>query len=188
MIQKDNVFLTPNAQIKLKHPEVVSIPISLERSLQGEYFVGQSEVLWVGDGSNAWAGLINPCDSNSNLYANVFTISNFSDNYLTAQIWLNTNTPGEGVISNKVSPSNTALKLLPKNKVQIRYVQSTNEIPQGGVNIYERIVPPNTTLVGEEDGKFIEPPCGNYIVFLKSLSSNLDKVILAFGWWEHPNC
>jgi len=56
--------------------------------------------------------------------------------------------------------------------------------PECGINVYERIVPPNTTLVGEEDGKFIESPRGNYIVVIKSSSSKLDKAIVAFGWWE----
>ena len=61
-------------------------------------------------------------------------------------------------------------------------------VPKNGVNVYERIVPPMTTLVGEEDGKFIEPPGGNYVLVIKSSSSKLDKVIVAFGWWETSKC
>ena len=167
--------------------KVVSIPISLFESEKGRYFVGQTENLWVGSGLNAWAGLVNPCNSDVNLYTNVFTISNFSDDYLTAKIWLNTNLPQKGSISHKISPTNTSLNPLPENKVDIRFVESTARLPENGVNVYERIVPPNTTLIGEEDGKFIAPPGGNYILVIKSSSSKLDKVIVAFGWWEKDN-
>jgi hypothetical protein len=170
----------------IKPQEVVCIPITLYKSIQGRYFVGQTEALLVGNGLSAWAGLINPRKSGVNLHANVLTISNFSDEYLTAEIWLNTNPPEKGILSHKVSPSNTALMPLSKNNVNIRYVQSTTQVPQGGVNVFQRIVPPGGTLVSEEDGKFIEPPGGNYLVFIKSSSSQLSKVIVAFGWWEEP--
>lgn len=170
----------------IRPKEVVSIPVSLSESMQGRYFVGQTENMWVGNGLSAWAGLVNPFDSKIDLFANVFTVSNFSDDYLTAEIWLNTDLPQEGLISHKVSPTNTSIKPLPKNKVEIRFVESTTLLPVNGVNVYERIVPPHTTLVGEEDGKFIEPPGGNYVLVIKSSSSNLDKVIVAFGWWEKP--
>ena len=73
-------------------------------------------------------------------------------------------------MSHKISPTNTALKPLPKNKVDIIFVESTTLVPQNGVNIYERIVPLNTTLVGEEDRKFLESPGGNYVVVIKSSS------------------
>ncbi|MBU3137606.1 hypothetical protein KPL39_15175 [Clostridium gasigenes] len=186
MFQKNDHCIVNRKNIKPQ--KVVSIPVSLFRSMQGKYFVGQTETLWVGNGSNAWAGLVNPCNSDVNLYVNVFTISNFSDDYLTAEIWLNTNLPEKGCISNNVFPTNTALKPLPKNKVDIRFIESTNKVPEKGVNVYQRIVPPNTTLVSEEDGKFIESPGGNYVIVIKSSSSKLDKVIVAFGWWEKSRC
>jgi hypothetical protein len=184
MLQEDRNFMMEVRDIKPQ--EVVSIPISLYKSMQGRYFTGQTEALCVGNDSNAWAGLINPSKSGVNLHANVLTISNFSNEYLTAEIWLNTKPPEKGTTARKVSPSNTALTPLPKNKVNIRYVKSTTEVPQGGVNVFQRIVPPNGTLVSEEDGKFIEPPGGNYVVFIKSSSSQLARVVVAFGWWEEP--
>ena len=182
MLQKNSNYMIDRKNIKPQ--EVVSIPVSLFKSMEGKYFVGQTEALWVGNGLNAWAGLVNPCNSGVNLYVNVFTISNFSDDYLTAEIWLNTSLPEKGSVSHKISPTNTALKSLPKNKVNIRFVESTTLVPQNGVNVYERIVPPNTTLVSEEDGKFIESPGGNYVVVIKSSSAKPHKVIVAFGWWE----
>ena len=184
MLQENNNYMVDKKNIKPQ--KVVSIPVSLFKSIQGKYFVGQTETLIVGKGLNAWAGLVNPSSSNVNLYTNVFTISNFSDDYLTAEIWLNTDCPEKWRVSHKVSPTNTAFNPLPDNNVDIKFVQSTTEVPQNGVNVYKRIVPPNTTLVAEEDGKFIEAPGGNYVLVIKSSNSQLSKVIVAFGWWEKP--
>lgn len=169
---------------KSKSKEIVNIPISLSRSEQGKYFVGQTGALWVSNESNSWAGLVNPRHSDVNLFANVLTISNFSDEYLTAEIWLNADFPRKSNVSDRVSPSNTALRPLPRNEVEIRYIKSTSMEPEDGVNVFERIVPPHTTLVSEEDGKFIEPPGGSYVVVIKSCNPEPSKVIVAFGWWE----
>jgi predicted RNA-binding Zn-ribbon protein involved in translation (DUF1610 family) len=171
----------------LSNPFITYNERSLYESTKGRYFVGQSETLWVGDGSNAWAGLFNPNRSGVLLHANVITISNFSDEYITAEIWLNAKLEEEGAISTKVSPANVAIKPEPCNRVEIRYTQSTEQSPTCGVNIFDRIVPPNGTLVSEEDGKFIVPQCGNYTIFLKPKNcSALSKVIVALGWWEEP--
>jgi hypothetical protein len=186
MLQKNSAYIMDNKNIKPQ--EVVNVPISLFKSMQGKYFVGQTETLLVANNLNAWAGLVNPYNSNVNLYANVFTISNFSNNNLTAEIWLNTNSPQKWCVSQQISPTNTALNPPPKNKIDIRFVKSTPELPRKGVNVYKRIVPPHTTLVGEEDGKFIEAPGGNYVLVIKSSVSELSDVIVAFGWWENLRC
>jgi hypothetical protein len=72
----------------------------------------------------------------------------------------------------------------PEHKVLLQYVQSTDETPSGGVNILDRIVPPDTTLVSEEDGKIIVPPGGNVLLFLRSSSGETINAIIAYGWWE----
>lgn len=168
-----------------KYEKSVNIPISLYESLQREYFVGQTETLLIGNGLSAWAGLFNPCNSGVNLFVNVLTISNFSNQSFTAEIWLNADLCERGSIAQEVSSSNTAIIPSPDHKIDIRYVQSTEQDPLGGVNTFDRIVPPNATLVSEEDGKFIVPPGGNYTIYLKSLSPMTSSVIIAFGWWEH---
>lgn len=168
----------------IRSRQVVSVPVSLAKSTEGKYFVGQTEALKVGSGSVGWAGLINPSDSGINQYVNVFTVTNFSDEYLTAQIWLNTDFPEKSRISDKVSPTNTEIRPFPQNKAQIRFIEATNTLPKAGVNVYERIVPPHTTLVGEEDGKFIEAEEGNYVLVIKSQGITVSKVIVALGWWE----
>ncbi len=180
LYDKNNIISCKNSNPQ----DVVSIPVPLYESIQSNYFVGQTCPMMVRDGLFAWAGLINPHKSCSDLFVNVFTISNFSEDYLTVEIWLNVDFPNKACVSQKVSPTNTAINPLPKNNVEIKFIDSTTKLPEDGINVYERIVPPNTTLVSEEDGKFILPPCGNYTLIIKSSSSNLDKVIVAFGWWE----
>ena len=164
--------------------QVVNIPNPLYQSLQGKYFIGQTPTLFVGNGSNAWAALINPESSHKNLFFNVFTISNFSLNIITAELWLNTTPPGNPATSSSISPTNTAFTPKPDHKVLLQYVQSTGGIPSGGVNILDRIVPPYTTLVSEEDGKIIIPPGGNVLLFLRSSSIETINAIIAYGWWE----
>ena len=167
-------------------PEVVSVPNPLNKSLQGKYFAGQTELLTFSNTTNAWGALINPTGSGINLFANVFTISNLSDQAFLVQIWFNTNLPGTGSVSSKVSPANTALVPLPVPKVQIQFNQNVSGIPVGGVNVFDRIVPPGATLASEEDGKFIFPQGGNWSLFLTSPGPTAVSLsaIVALGWWE----
>ncbi len=164
--------------------QVVNFPNPLYQSLQGKYFIGQTPELFVGNGSNAWAALVNPDNSCRNLFFNVFTVSNFSSTIIKAELWLNTGPTGNPAVSSSVSPTDTALLPKPEHKVLLQYVQSTDETPSGGVNILDRIVPPDTTLVSEEDGKIIVPPGGNVLLFLRSSSGETINAIIAYGWWE----
>ncbi|HML47546.1 MAG TPA: DUF6143 family protein, partial [Clostridia bacterium] len=125
-------------------------------------------------------------NSDSILFANVMTVSNYSNQSLTAEVWLNAELPEIGLVSQKVSPANTALRPEMDPAVEIRYVQSTRETPRNGVNVFDRIVPPAATLVSEEDGKFILPPGGSYALYVKSPGVEIARVIVAFGWWEEP--
>jgi hypothetical protein len=164
--------------------QTVNIPNPLYKSLQGKYFIGQTPPLFLNNGSNAWAALANPEDSGRVLFFNVFTVSNFSSHIIGAQLWLNTNPPGSPAVSSLVSPADTALCPKPEHRILLQYVQSTGEIPYGGVNIFDRIVPSTSTLVSQEDGKIIIPPGGNVVLFLKSSDAETTNAIVAFGWWE----
>ncbi|HZW81870.1 MAG TPA: DUF6143 family protein, partial [Candidatus Deferrimicrobium sp.] len=115
--------------------EVVTIPNPLSKSLQGKYFAGQTESLTFSNTTNAWGALINPNDSGVKLFANVFTITNFSDKPFLVQIWFNTNPPGTGIVSTKISPADTALVPPPVPKVQVQFNQSVSGVPVGGVNV-----------------------------------------------------
>lgn len=166
--------------------EVVSIPNPLNKSLQGKYFAGQTELLTFSNTTNAWGALINPRNSGVDLFANVYTVTNLSENPFLVQIWFNPDPPGTGSVSSKVSPANTALVPPPVPKVQIQYNQNVSGIPLGGVNVFDRIVPPGSTLASEEDGKFIFPSGGKWVLFLTALSpvAASYSAIIAMGWWE----
>lgn len=83
----------------------VNIPNPLYQSLQGRYFVGQTDHIRFGKGKNAWGGLINPFKSNVNLFVNAFTITNHSNQPFEAEIWFNPIPPGKLMISNNVTPA-----------------------------------------------------------------------------------
>lgn len=129
-------------------------------------------------------GLINPADSGVKLFANVFTVTNLSEEPFTARIWLNPNLPGAGETARKVSPSNTSIEPLPQPRVDLKYEEYAAQFPTGGVNVFNREVPPLTTVVGEEDGKYIFSPGGAFALFLEKTSPGLATARIAFGWWE----
>lgn len=112
------------------------------------------------------------------------TVTNFSETPFLAQIWFNTKPPGRGVISNKVCPGNTTRSPLPVPKTELQFVQSVSGFPTSGVNVFDRLVGPIGTLASEDEGKWIIPPGGNFIVFLVSPGAELIKAIIACGWWE----
>ncbi|KGR73525.1 DUF6143 family protein [Ureibacillus manganicus] len=162
----------------------VNIPNPLYQSLQGQYFVGQTEAVYFGKGKNALGGLINPSNSNIDLFVNAFTITNFSNEPIVAEIWFNPSPIGRPSFSDKVTPANTALCPLPHPKVKIVSAELFEGFPQHGVNAFKRIVPPQTTLTSDEDGKFIFPPGGSFVIILVSPNNEIVKSEVAFGWFE----
>lgn len=145
--------------------QVISIENTLEKSIEGKYFIGQTETLIIGQELNAWGGLINPEHSGVNLYNTVVTITNYSETPFLAQFWFNSTPPGYGSVSSQVSPANTVLFPPPEPKVQIQFVQSVNGTPSGGINVLSRLVPPKTTLVRDDNGKLIFPQGGSLVIF-----------------------
>ncbi|WP_050355347.1 DUF6143 family protein [Gottschalkia purinilytica] len=177
--------LKQNKTFQNKITEEVSIFYATFQSIKGRYFIGKSPTVTLGNGTNAWVGLINHPNSGVNLHVDVITINNFSSvDYILAGLWLNTNPPGIGTVSNNVTPANTSIVPTPTPKVQIQYVSSTTGTPTGGVNPFERIVPALNTAVIEDEGKIIIPPGGNLIVFLTTPSTTDITASVALGWWE----
>ncbi|MCE5286341.1 MAG: DUF6143 family protein [Pelosinus sp.] len=164
--------------------KTVNIPISLFESSKGRYFVGQTELLNFGNDKNAVGRLYNPHHSQVNLFVNVITISNMTELDFLAQIWFNAKLPGKGTVSNLVTPSNTALCPSPKPKVLLQFADNLQGTPSKGVNPFDRVIPPITTVVDEEDGKFIVPPGGSFAVFLVGQGSHSFQGRIALGWWE----
>lgn len=159
--------------------------MSLYKSIQGKYFVGSSREEF-GDGKYALAGLFNPPDSGVLLFVNVFTVTNVSDFPFSIQVWLNGKTSGTIKLTDMQSPSNTALYPLPKPKVQFLYAENVDTEPWAGTSIYGRRCPAQATIVAEEDGKFICPPGGNFLINCIPPEKSNEKISgsVAFGWWE----
>lgn len=79
--------------------EVIVLSEAVYHSNLGEYFFGQTDIITFGGGYNAWGGLVNPADSNVNMFLNAYTISNFSGYSLTAEGWLSNLLPGKPKVS-----------------------------------------------------------------------------------------
>jgi len=166
----------------------VNVPINLAKSLEGKYFIGYVDYLPFGEGTNAWARLYNPTDSGVNLHVTVWTVSDVTETSFTAQAWFNSNPPGIIEESNLVTPSNTALCPLPQPHIKLQYAISVKGLPSGGTRAFIRRAQPNATLVSDEEGKFIFPPGGSFMIFLHNPQAPAKFVSgsIAFGWWEEP--
>lgn len=164
--------------------KTVNIPISLYESSKGRYFVGQTDLLHFGNGTSAVGRLYNPHHSHVNLFVNVITISNMTQTDFLAQFWFNAKLPGKGTVSKLVTPSNLALCPTPKPKVMLQFADNLPGTPSGGVNAFDRVIPPITTVVDEEDGKFIIPPGGSFAIWLVGQGSVPLQGRVALGWWE----
>ncbi|MHC1685054.1 MAG: DUF6143 family protein [Clostridiaceae bacterium] len=164
-----------------KVEKVVTIANSLDKSLQGTYFVGQTPILNLNN-NMAYGALFNPKNSKVNLFVNVFTITNFSDIPLIAEIWINSKPPSSWCESSQVTTTNTALCPEPLSKVELIYRENSSPITTG-VNAFDRLVPGKSTIVAEEDGKYIVPPGKFFIISLTPTAPGPIKAAIAYGWW-----
>ena len=164
----------------------VSIEYPLYQSEKGNYFIGQTPSL-TGETEQALAALINPIDSNRNIYINAMTITNISAFNLSAEFYLRSSF-NNGFVSKLVSCTNTSITPEPIHKGQIKYLPTTTESPNDGVPIFSRIVSPYSTLV-VDGGQIILAPGQSIIIYLGGfLPVAFDNVKFAFGWWEERIC
>ena len=160
----------PNPSIYSSSMEyTVSVPINLAKSLEGKYFVGYADNLTFGKGTSAWARLYNPPNSGVNLHVTVWTVADISESPFRAQIWFNAVPPGTPQDSQLVTPANLAFCPIPTPKVRLQYASTVTGEPTEGVKAFVRHGQPETTLVDDEQGKFIFPPGGSFLVFLSIL-------------------
>lgn len=164
------------------------VPLALAKSLEGKYFLGIAEDLKFGNATNAWARLYNPPDSGVNLFVNVWTASDITSSPYRVQIWFNSNPQGIIQESSSVTPSNTALVPLPVPRVKLEYGIGVRGFPSSGIKAFTRNGPAGTTINSEEQGKFIFPPGGSFLVHLSNPGTPTIPAIgkIAFGWWEEP--
>jgi hypothetical protein len=166
----------------------VSKDYPLYQSEKGNYFIGQTPIL-SGETGHALATLLNPCNSKVNIYLNAMTITNISEFNLSAEFYLRSRSH-DGIISDLVSCTNTAICPEPIPKGEIRYLPDLIEPPCDGVSIFSRIVPPYSTLV-VDGGQIILGPGQSISIYLGGfLPVIFDSVRFAFGWWQEKihNC
>jgi hypothetical protein len=165
--------------------QVVNITSPALNSRNGKYFIGQTGPLNFGNVYNAWGGIINPIDSRVNLYIDIFTITNFSSQSFTGEIWLNTDVPKNAVISTTVTPSNQSISPPPIPKAIMKYSNYYTEPIAKGVNIFGRIVTQNSTLVSDShNGSIIIGPGGSFSILLRPSTSQYITGTIVLTWWE----
>lgn len=165
--------------------EVVNITSPALNSRLGRYFIGQTELLNFGGRYNAWGGIINSIDSGVNLYIDIFTITNFSTHSFVGEIWLNANVPKNSLVSPTVTSANQSISPPPIPKAVMKYADCFTEPMTRGVNIFGRIVAPNSTLVSDShNGSIIIPPGGSFSILLRPLISQYISGTIVLTWWE----
>ncbi|MEA4833069.1 hypothetical protein SDC9_93683 [bioreactor metagenome] len=188
MLGSKRVFTNNNQN---NYVQSVNIPIELFESMKGEYFVGYAENLLFGKGTKAWARLYNPYNSGVNLHVNVWTVSDISAGPYNAQFWFNAN-PSCGFTESKLfTCSNTAIWPVPVPKSIIQKAINVTNDPYGGAKAFVRTSQPGITIADNENGKFIFPPGGSFLVLISLVEGYDDPADgrIAFGWWEEkiPN-
>lgn len=165
--------------------EVVDLTNPGKYSMIGKYFIGQTGELTFGNNYNAWGVLINPRHSEVNLFFDIFTITNFSMESFVGEIWLSNKLLTEGKTSSIVTPSNQGISPPPKPKAKLQFADNTDAPPKSGVNIFNRIVPPDSTLVSDSHkGSIIIGPGGSFGILLKSAESKIITGTIVMTWWE----
>ncbi|WLR42545.1 DUF6143 family protein [Bacillus carboniphilus] len=164
-----------------KFKSVITTPDVRVQAEEGRLFSGSTEILQFGNSTSAWGRLCNPKQSTVNLFIDVFTISNFSDNPFTANLYRNSLPPGDRLKSSDVGNANFGSINSPEGVIQ--YNPSVNGVPSGGTRVIPRRVPSNETIADSIDGKAILPPGTSLLIFLTS--DTLVKGEIQFAWWEN---
>jgi hypothetical protein len=165
--------------------EATVLPENVYHSYLGEYFLGQTDLISLGGGYNGWGSLINPAGSKVNMFLNAYTISNYSNEPLTAEAWLSKVRPGSGKPSPHFAAGNQAIHPPPMPKGKIESASFVTGKPQGGTYAFVRRVEPMVTLTKHDfQGIFIIPPGSAFSLFFLSPGQKQAYAKIAFGWWE----
>lgn len=165
--------------------EVVNITSPALNSRLGRYFIGKTGLLNFGGGYYAWGGIVNPVDSGVNVYIDIFTITNFSNQNFISEIWLNADPPRNAAVSTHVMPTNQAISPSPLPKAVMKYASYSAEPMTKGVNIFDRIVAQNSTLVSDShNGSIIIGPGDSFSIFLRPPGYQYISGTIVLTWWE----
>jgi hypothetical protein len=175
-----------NAGFRNQSGRSVDIPIAMYESMRGRYFLGLAEGLSLSAGTSAWARLCNPRLSGVNLYLDTWSVSTFSESPFHVQCWLDANPPGNSNSSDFITPANLSIRPVPISHAFIQQASNAYREPVEGVEVFSRSGMAGETIVDEENGKIIIPPCSSFLVYvlLMDPSASDGDVSISFQWWE----
>lgn len=177
-----------NKSILIPNPitQVAALPYELYVSLEGKYFVGYTTELTFGKGKSSWAGLFNPTHSGVNLYVYIWQVANTGVSPIRTQIWFNSNPPGCPTRVTTITNSNTAIYPTPYPKIKLLQAVNVIEDPENGVKAFVRRAQAGITVGDVEDGKFIFPPGGSFMIFLSNPETpdQTASATVNFAWFE----
>lgn len=168
---------------------VIVLKDSVYHSYLGKYFLGQTETIRYGGEFQAWGGLINPYNSNVNMFLNAYTISNYSDQPITAEGWLSSKLPGKVLTSRHYAAGNQSITPPTLPKVMIQSANFVSATPKGGTYTFTRRIEPSITLTKHDfQGMYVIPPGSSFALFFLPPGDIFVDVRIAFGWWEEEIC
>jgi len=174
-----------SSKMRIQPIEVVDITSPTMNSMLGRYFIGQTGALSFGNKYTAWGGIVNPPGSGVNLYFDIFTITNFSNQNFLGEIWLNAKPSSKATISSTVTPSNQSISPPPRPKAVMLYTDYSTKPITNGTNIFGRIIAPNSTLVSDSHkGSIIIGPGSSFSILLKSQGPQIIIGTIVLTWWE----
>jgi hypothetical protein len=84
--------------------------------------------------------------------------------------------------SRLIANTNTSIRPTPASSIKLVYAEN-KKWRQTGVNVFDRVVPGLSTVVAEEDGKYIIPPGKSFLISIQPMGSKSVRAALAFGWF-----
>ena len=165
--------------------KVIVLKDSVYHSYLGQYFLGQTEIISYAGELQAWGGLFNPPNSMVNMFLNAYTITNYSDQPITAEGWLSSGFTGKTVTSLHYAAGNQALHSPTQPKVLIQSANYVSDTPIGGTYTFTRRVEAGLTLTKHDfQGMYIIPPGSSFALFFLPPGQKRVDIKIAFGWWE----
>ncbi|WP_054026121.1 DUF6143 family protein [Bacillus sp. FJAT-28004] len=163
---------------------VVNLTNPLNKSLQGKYFLGETDQLNPTDANRTWGALVNPPHSSVNLYLDLYVLSNLSDDKLVSQICFCSSLPTHGKQSHEVSTANLAIHPKPQPQGQIQFGSHLDTTALSAIPVSTRVIPSYSSISSEKSGHWIIGP-GKAILFtLTSAMNHPAPAVLSVGWWE----
>lgn len=181
-----------NAPAENDPGEVIGIPYSLFQSFLGMYYIGRTPGLFIRSGGNCWGGIINPRDSDADVFIDSISVSNTSSFAVCTRLWINSSTFGSVYVSPYVTQANTAADPPRCARAVLSYAQDLQTTPQDGNSFASRFIGPLETQTQEFGGKIIIPPCGSCIVFCYARepaakpgpAASMQTCEITVQWWE----